>query len=101
PADETARAIRRLKPDSVPVQLLDDLVRAASRAPTGANRQAFSFVVVTDRRHIARLAGVWRDASAFYLDTLSREVGPREGPPTPAGSAPSTGSGRNSSRSRR
>ena len=71
----TARAIRRLRPDPVPAHVLDELVRAASWAGTGANRQAFSFVVVTERAQIARLASVWRDASSFYLETLSRKVG--------------------------
>jgi nitroreductase len=50
------RAMRRLKPDPVPNEVLEQLITAASYGPSGGNNQAFSFVVVTDREQIARLA---------------------------------------------
>jgi nitroreductase len=52
----TMRAMRRLKPDPVPDEMLEQLVEAATWAPSGGNIQAFSFVVVTDRDQMARLA---------------------------------------------
>ncbi|TAK72874.1 MAG: nitroreductase [Dehalococcoidia bacterium] len=44
----TTRALRSLKPDLVPEELLFQLVDAAVRAPSGQNRQDWHFVVVTD-----------------------------------------------------
>ena len=47
-AMETCRAIRRLKPDPVPDELLQKLVHYATRAPNAGNRQIWGFLVVTD-----------------------------------------------------
>ena len=44
----TTRALRRLKPDPVPEELLFQLVDAAIRAPSGQNAQDWRFLVVTD-----------------------------------------------------
>jgi nitroreductase len=44
----TTRALRRLKPDPVPEDLLFQLIDAAIRAPSGQNAQDWRFVVVTD-----------------------------------------------------
>ncbi len=46
----TMRAMRRLKPDPVPDELLEKLVQAATWAPSASNEQRYEFVVVTDRR---------------------------------------------------
>src|SRR5215207_6025317 len=67
----TMRAMRRLKPDPVPDELLDELVAAATWAPSGGNLQAYSFVVVTDRAQMARLADLWRVICDWYLATLA------------------------------
>jgi nitroreductase len=56
----TMRAMRRLKPDPVPHELIEKLITAASYGPSGGNNQAFTFVVVTDRDQIARIAPLWR-----------------------------------------
>jgi nitroreductase len=63
----TMRAMRRLKPDPVPDELLTKLVEAATWAPSGSNSQGFQFVVVTDRGQMARLAEVWRNCVDDYL----------------------------------
>jgi len=70
----TMRAMRRLKPDPVPDELLEQLVEAATWAPTGGNVQAYSFVVVTDREQMARLAEPWRVVCDFYLATFATVV---------------------------
>jgi nitroreductase len=44
----TTRALRRLKPDPVPEELLFQLIDAAIRAPSGQNAQDWRFIVVTD-----------------------------------------------------
>jgi nitroreductase len=76
----TMRAMRRLKPDPVPDELLDSLVEAATWAPSGGNLQAYSFVVVTDRAQMARLAEPWRVICQWYLATMAT-VPPDHMPP--------------------
>jgi nitroreductase len=44
----TTRAIRRYRPEPVPDHVLSDLLFAATRAPSGSNRQPFRFLVLTD-----------------------------------------------------
>lgn len=44
----TTRALRRLKPDPVPEEVLFQLIDAAIRAPSGQNAQDWRFIVVTD-----------------------------------------------------
>jgi nitroreductase len=73
----TMRAMRRLKPDPVPDELLETLVEAATWAPSGGNLQAYAFVVVTDRGQMARLAELWGVVCDFYLDSFA-SVGPPE-----------------------
>lgn len=46
-AMETCRAIRYLKPDPVPEELITKLVWAATRAPSPGNSQGWDIVVVT------------------------------------------------------
>jgi nitroreductase len=67
----TMRAMRRLKPDPVPDELLEQRVVAATWAPSGGNIQAYSFVVVTDRDQMARLAELWRVVCDFYLASFA------------------------------
>ncbi len=47
-AMETCRAIRYLKPDPVPDELIDKILFAATRASNPGNSQAWGFVVVRD-----------------------------------------------------
>ena len=44
----TTRAIRRYTDEPVPDEVLRDILFAATRAPSGSNRQPFRFVVLTD-----------------------------------------------------
>ena len=44
----TTRAIRRYKDEPIPESVLRDMLFAATRAPSGSNRQPFRFVVLTD-----------------------------------------------------
>jgi nitroreductase len=65
----TMRAMRRLKPDPVPDDLLEQLVEAATWAPSGSNNQSYSFLVITDRQQIRRLAPVWQRIADWYIAT--------------------------------
>lgn len=62
----TMRAMRRLKPDPVPKEVLLELVRAATWAPSGSDAQHYQFVVVTDRSVMGELAVLWRDVVDTY-----------------------------------
>jgi nitroreductase len=53
-----------------PDEMLARLVEAATWAPSAANIQGYSFVVVTDRRVMARVAELWRLVCDFYVATL-------------------------------
>jgi nitroreductase len=59
----TARALRRLKPDPVPEELITKVLDAAIRAPSGGNAQNWIFLVVRDPEQRHRLGAVYRKAS--------------------------------------
>jgi iodotyrosine deiodinase len=45
---DARRSVRMFSPDPVPRSVIDELIRAASTAPSGAHRQPWRFVVVGD-----------------------------------------------------
>ena len=51
----TARAMRYLKPDPVPTDLVDSVLYAATRASSPGNTQGWTFVVVTDAEQRSRV----------------------------------------------
>jgi nitroreductase len=59
----TARALRRLKPDPVPDDLITRVLDAAIRAPSGGNAQNWGFVVVRDAAKRRQLGAIYRKAS--------------------------------------
>ncbi len=65
----TQRATRRLKPDPIPDDAIDRILRAASRAPSGGNRQSWSFVVIRDAELRAKIGAFYRDA--YFNQLLS------------------------------
>jgi nitroreductase len=67
----TMRAMRRLAPDPVPRDLLEQVVEAATWAPSAMNEQAYGYVVVTDRAVMAELAELWRRVHRRYT-TVAR-----------------------------
>src|SRR5215831_13588454 len=66
----SARALRRLKPDPVPEDVITRILDAAIRAPSAGNAQNWIFIVVRDaglRRELGRLYRKASDiASAMY-----------------------------------
>ena len=68
----TMRAMRRLRPDPVPGDLLDRLIQAAVWGPSGGNMQRFEYVVVTDPAVMARLAPLWKRCVDAYLATTGK-----------------------------
>jgi nitroreductase len=81
----TQRAIRRLKTDPIPDAALRQIMDAAICAPSGGNRQGWSFVVVRDAAKRARLGELYREAWSelmkvpYYRDAASAP------PDSPAG----------------
>jgi len=81
----TQRAIRRLKPDPIPDAALRQIMDAAICAPSGGNRQGWSFLVVRDPAKRARLGDLYREAWGelmkvpYYRDAASAP------PDSPAG----------------
>lgn len=62
------RAVRRLKPDPVPDELIHKLIEAATKAPSGGNRQPWSFITI-------REAATKRKIGEWYLDAWDRTYG--------------------------
>lgn len=56
------RAIRRMKPDPIPVKDLKLILDAGSKAPNGGNRQPARFLLITDRTVIQDLGKLYREA---------------------------------------
>ena len=63
------RAMRRLKPDPVPEELIWKLLDAAIKAPSGGNRQPWNFIVIRDDETKAKIA-------EWYLDGWNKAYGP-------------------------
>ncbi len=45
---DTTRAMKRLKPDPVPLELLRKVLDAGTKAPSGVNTQPWEFLVIRD-----------------------------------------------------
>ena len=67
-AIRTARAIRRLRPDPVPPELIRKVCEAGTFAPSGGNRQPWSFVAVSEPERRAWIAERYRDAFRRYAE---------------------------------
>jgi iodotyrosine deiodinase len=68
------RSVRHFAPDPVPRELIENALRAAGTAPSGANQQPWSFVVVTDPEVKARIrAAAEREEELLYRQRASQE----------------------------
>src|SRR2546428_14097808 len=84
----TQRAIRRLKTDPIHGAVLRQIMDAAICAPSGGNRQGWSFVVVRDPAKRARLGGLYREAGGELMK-VPYYAGAAKGPArSPAGRGP-------------
>jgi len=61
------RAVRRLRPDPIPDDVLERLLQAACWAPTGGNQQPWCVIVVTDSDKKAALQDAYRPQWQKYL----------------------------------
>lgn len=76
----STRAMRRLKPDPVPDELIRKILEAGIAAANGGNTQRWRFLVVKDRK-------IKQQVQVFYKRAFDEVVGPRY-----ASSAPPPGS---------
>jgi nitroreductase len=63
------RAMRRLKTDPVPDELIWKVLDAAIRAPSGGNRQPWNFIVIKDEATKKQIA-------EWYLESWNQAYGP-------------------------
>ncbi len=67
---ENCRAMRRLKPDPVPDELVAKILRAGISAPSGGNTQKWRFLVIKD-------AKIKTGVQAIYKRAFDEWIGPR------------------------
>jgi nitroreductase len=73
------RAMRRLKPDPVPEDVLMQLVDAANQGPTGSNKQNASWIIVRDTEQKKKLGELNRAAVNAYIDGADSSAPVRSG----------------------
>jgi nitroreductase len=66
----TTRAMRRVRPDPVPLDVQAKILDAAIRAPSGGNAQNWRFLLVDDRDVISRLAPLYRHSIQQLWETI-------------------------------
>ena len=67
-AMRTLRAVRRLRPDPIPADVLERVIEAATWAPTGGNAQPWRVVVVRDAAEKQRLGGLYAERWRAYSE---------------------------------
>ena len=66
----TTRAMRRVRPDPIPEEVVAKILDAAVRAPSGGNAQNWRMIVVSDPSVREKLGPVYRDAYAQLQETM-------------------------------
>jgi nitroreductase len=69
----TTRAMRRVKPDPVPLDVQQRILDAAIRAPSGGNTQGWRFLLVDDPAIKARVGPLYRDAIGQLWETIYKD----------------------------
>ena len=72
----SARAMRWLKPDPVPVELIGQVLQAAIQAPNAGNRQNWLFMVVRDAGQRSRIGEIYQRVSAWVLQRYQHQSKP-------------------------
>ena len=66
----TTRAMRRVKEDPVPDNIIKSMIDSAIRAPSGSNRQNWKFLVVTDKNIREKLSNIYRETWDYYINSF-------------------------------
>src|SRR5690349_15165597 len=69
----TTRAMRRVKPDSIPKDVQARILDAAIRAPSGGNTQNWRFMLVDDEGLRGQLGPIYRDCMTMLWATIYKE----------------------------
>jgi nitroreductase len=69
----TTRAMRRVKPDPIPLDVQQRILDAAVRAPSGGNMQNWRFMLVDDPAVKAQLGPIYRECLAMLWVTIYKE----------------------------
>ena len=77
------RAIRSFRPDPVPREVIEQILTAATKAPSGGNSQPWAFVVVQDPVARAEMAGYAREGFQRMYDIAKSRLGPGDPEPFP------------------
>ena len=70
----TTRAMRRLRPDPVPPELIVKVIEAATMGPSGGNRQPWKFIVVRDPAIKAFVAERYKKAWDMYFTPKAQAI---------------------------
>jgi nitroreductase len=70
----TLRAVRRLRPDPIPADVLQRVLQAACWAPTGGNQQPWRIIVVDDEERKQRLADIYRPEWERYAVGFAKRL---------------------------
>ena len=76
----TTRSIRRLRPDPVPPELIRKVCEAGTFAPSGGNRQPWTFVAVTETARRAWISERYAKAFVGYIDNAKKAMADPEFP---------------------
>ena len=66
----TTRAMRRVKEDPVPDNIIQSMIDSAIRAPSGSNRQNWKFLVVTDKNIREKLSNIYKETWDYYINSF-------------------------------
>jgi nitroreductase len=70
----TLRAVRRLRPDPIPDEVLHRVLEASTWAPTGGNRQPWRIVLVKDRAKKQRLGELYTRSWSVYVSRYYKAI---------------------------
>jgi nitroreductase len=73
-AMQSQRAVRRLKSDPIPRDVLDRVLQAAAWAPSGGNRQPWRIVLVTDPEPKAALGKLYAQSWGRYAEVYKSHM---------------------------
>ena len=71
-AMSTCRAIRYLKPEAIPDELITKVVTAATWAPSPGNSQGRDFIIVTDKKKIQEIANSIEESMSDRVASMQR-----------------------------
>ena len=83
----TLRAVRRYKPDPIPEPIVEQILEAGTKAPSGGNGQPWQFIVFRDPEIKAEVGRLYDEGARSRYGSATEAVA-KLGPPTPLAEAP-------------